>query len=180
MPATLPAPRRLPQEMPLSGITVIDCGQIFQGPYATLLMAKAGANVIKIEPPHGEPGRRRAAPGKHTTLPVAMLNANKRAITLNLKSERGRELLRQMVERADVLLENFSPGTMDELGVGYEVLKTINAQLVYATGSGYGITGPDRDNLAMDFTIQAQSGIMSVTGFPDGPPVKAEIGRASC
>ena len=158
---------------PLAGITVLDFGQIFQGPYATLLMAKAGANVIKIEPPHGEPGRRRAAPGKSATLPVAMLNANKRAITLNLKSERGRALLRQMVERADVLLENFSPGTMDDLGVGYEVLKTINPRLVYATGSGYGITGPDRDNLAMDFTIQAQSGIMSVTGFPDGPPVKA-------
>ena len=158
---------------PLAGITVLDFGQIFQGPYATLLMAKAGANVIKIEPPHGEPARRRAAPGKSTTLPVAMLNANKRAITLNLKSERGRALLRQMVERADVLLENFSPGTMDELGVGYEVLKAINPRLVYATGSGFGITGPDRDNLAMDFTIQAQSGIMSVTGFPDGPPVKA-------
>ena len=158
---------------PLAGITVLDFGQIFQGPYATLLMAKAGANVIKIEPPHGEPGRRRAAPGKSTTLPVAMLNANKRAITLNLKSERGRALLRQMVERADVLLENFSPGTMDDLGVGYEVLKAINPRLIYATGSGFGITGPDRDNLAMDFTIQAQSGIMSVTGFPDGPPVKA-------
>ena len=158
---------------PLAGITVLDFGQIFQGPYATLLMAKAGANVIKIEPPHGEPGRRRAAPGKSTTLPVAMLNANKRAITLNLKSERGRALLHRMVEQADVLLENFSPGTMDDLGVGYDVLKAINPRLIYATGSGYGITGPDRDNLAMDFTIQAQSGIMSVTGFPDGPPVKA-------
>ncbi len=158
---------------PLAGITVLDFGQIFQGPYATLLMAKAGANVIKIEPPHGEPARRRAAPGKSTTLPVAMLNANKRAITLNLKSERGRALLCQMVERADVLLENFSPGTLDELGVGYEVLKAVNPRLVYATGTGFGITGPDRDNLAMDFTIQAQSGIMSVTGFPDGPPVKA-------
>src|SRR5580698_9517408 len=158
---------------PLAGITVLDFGQIFQGPYATLLMAKAGANVIKIEPPHGEPGRRRAEAGKSTTLPVAMLNANKRAITLNLKSERGRALLRQMVERADVLLENFSPGTMDDLGVGYDVLKTVNPRLIYATGSGFGITGPDRDNLAMDFTIQAQSGIMSVTGFPDGPPVKA-------
>jgi formyl-CoA transferase len=158
---------------PLAGITVLDFGQIFQGPYATLLMAKAGANVIKIEPPHGEPARRRAAPGKSATLPVAMLNSNKRAITLNLKSERGRALLRQMVERADVLLENFSPGTMDDLGVGYAVLQAINPRLVYATGSGFGITGPDRDNLAMDFTIQAQSGIMSVTGFPDGPPVKA-------
>jgi len=158
---------------PLAGITVLDFGQIFQGPYATLLMAKAGANVIKIEPLHGEPARRRAAPGHSATLPVAMLNSNKRAITLNLKSERGRALLRQMVERADVLLENFSPGTMDDLGVGYAVLKQVNPRLVYATGSGFGITGPDRDNLAMDFTIQAQSGIMSVTGFPDGPPVKA-------
>jgi crotonobetainyl-CoA:carnitine CoA-transferase CaiB-like acyl-CoA transferase len=102
-----------------------------------------------------------------------MLNANKRAITLNLKSEAGRTLLCRMVERADVLLENFSPGTMDDLGVGYAVLQEINPRLVYATGSGYGISGPDRDNLAMDFTIQAQSGIMSVTGFPDGPPVKA-------
>ena len=158
---------------PLAGITVLDFGQIFQGPYATLLMAKAGANVIKIEPLHGEPARRRAAPGHSATLPVAMLNSNKRAITLNLKSERGRELLRRMVERADVLLENFSPGTMDDLGVGYAVLQAVNPRLVYATGSGFGITGPDRDNLAMDFTIQAQSGIMSVTGFPDGPPVKA-------
>src|ERR1700687_6414174 len=118
MPATLPAPRRLPQEMPLSGITVIDCGQIFQGPYATLLMAKAGANVIKIEPPHGEPLRRRAAPGKSTTFPIAMLNSNKRAITLNLKHERGRALLFEMVRRGDVLLENFAPGVMDRLGVG--------------------------------------------------------------
>ena len=160
-------------DTPLAGVTVLDFGQIFQGPYATMLMAKAGADVIKIEPPHGEPLRRRAAPGHSASLPFAMLNANKRAITLNLKSERGRALLFRMVERADVLLENFSPGTMDDLGVGYAVLKPINPRLVYATGSGFGITGPDRDNLAMDFTIQAQSGIMSVTGFPDGPPVKA-------
>ena len=159
--------------VPLAGITVLDFGQIFQGPYATMLMAKAGADVIKIEPPHGEPLRRRAAPGHSASLPFAMLNANKRGITLNLKSERGRALLFRMVERADVLLENFSPGTMDDLGVGYAVLQAINPRLVYATGTGFGISGPDRDNLAMDFTIQAQSGIMSVTGFPDGPPVKA-------
>jgi len=159
---------------PLAGITVLDFGQIYQGPYATFLMAKSGADVIKIEPPTGEPLRRRVlAAGGETTLPLAMLNANKRAITLNLKAPRGRELLRQMVARADVLLENFSPGTMDDLGVGYGVLKDVNPQLVYATGTGFGISGPDRDNLAMDFTIQAQSGIMSVTGAPDGPPMKA-------
>jgi CoA:oxalate CoA-transferase len=159
---------------PLAGITVLDFGQIFQGPYATLLMAKAGADVIKIEPPGGEPLRRRViAAGGETTFPIAMLNANKRAVTLNLKSETGKDLLKQMVARADVLLENFSPGTLDGLGVGYDVLKDINPRLVYATGTGFGISGPDRDNLAMDFTIQAASGIMSITGDPDGPPMKA-------
>ena len=159
---------------PLAGITVLDFGQIFQGPYATMLMAKAGADVIKIEPPGGEPLRRRVvARGGDTTLPMAMLNANKRAVTLNLKSETGKDLLKQMVARADVLLENFSPGTLDGLGVGYDVLKEINPRLVYATGTGFGISGPDRDNLAMDFTIQAASGIMSVTGDPAGPPMKA-------
>jgi CoA:oxalate CoA-transferase len=159
--------------LPLAGITVIDFGQIFQGPYATLLLAKAGANVIKIEPPTGEPLRRRAAPGKSATLPFAMLNQNKRAVTLNLKHPRGRQLLFDMVKRADVLLENFSPGTMDDLSVGWSVLKELNPRLIYATGTGFGISGPDRDNLAMDLTIQAASGIMSVTGAPDGPPMKA-------
>jgi crotonobetainyl-CoA:carnitine CoA-transferase CaiB-like acyl-CoA transferase len=160
---------------PLAGITVLDFGQIFQGPYATMLMAKGGADVIKIEPTGGEPLRRRVlATGKgDTTLPMAMLNANKRAITLNLKTDRGRELLKQMAARADVLLENFSPGTLDGLGVGYDVLAAVNPRLIYATGTGFGISGPDRDNLAMDFTIQAASGIMSITGDPDGPPMKA-------
>ncbi len=129
--------------------------------------------MIKIEPPHGEPLRRRATPGKSATLPFAMLNQNKRAVTLNLKHPRGRELLFEMVRRADVLLENFSPGTMDDLGVGWSVLREINPRLIYATGTGFGIGGPDRDNLAMDLTIQAASGIMSVTGAPDGPPMKA-------
>ena len=104
---------------------------------------------------------------------MAMLNANKRAVTLNLKSDAGKDLLKQMVAKADVLLENFSPGTLDGLGVGYDVLKEVNPRLVYATGTGFGISGPDRDNLAMDFTIQAASGIMSITGDPDGPPMKA-------
>jgi crotonobetainyl-CoA:carnitine CoA-transferase CaiB-like acyl-CoA transferase len=158
---------------PLSDVTVLDFGQIFQGPYASFLLAKAGAFVIKIEPPRGEPGRRRAEPGRSATLPFAMLNQNKHAVTLNLKQERGRELLFQMAGRADVLLENFSPGTMDDLGVGWSRLHEINPRLIYASGTGFGISGPDRDNLAMDMTIQAASGIMSVTGFPDGPPVKA-------
>ena len=159
--------------MPLAGITVIDLGQIYQGPYATLLMAKAGANVIKVEPLTGEPVRLRAKVAKSATFPFAMLNSNKRGITLDLKSAKGRELLKRMVAKADVLLENFAPGVMDRLGLGYSVLREVNPRLVYGSGTGYGLDGPDRDNLAMDLTVQAVSGIMSVTGFPDGPPLKA-------
>ncbi|MBN9560923.1 MAG: CoA transferase [Alphaproteobacteria bacterium] len=159
--------------LPLAGVTVIDLGQIYQGPYATMLMAKAGADVIKVEPPNGEPIRARTKVGRHAALPLAMLNSNKRAVTLNLKTEQGRALLKRMVARADVLLENFAPGVMDRLGIGWDVLQEVNPRLVYASGTGYGLSGPDRDSLAMDLTVQAASGVMSVTGFPDGPPTKA-------
>ncbi|MBO0710009.1 MAG: CoA transferase [Acetobacteraceae bacterium] len=159
---------------PLDGITVLDFGQVFQGPYASMLLARAGANVIKIEPPGiGEPLRRRATAAGGTSLSIAMMNSNKRAITLNLKAAAGRELLFAMARKADVLLENFAPGVMDRLGVGFAALHEINPRLVYATGTGFGISGPDANNLAMDLTIQGASGIMSVTGFPDGPPTKA-------
>mgnify|MGYP000530346070 CR=1 FL=1 len=158
--------------LPLAGIRVIDFGQIYQGPYATLLMAKAGADVVKIEPLGGEPMRARAKSSKGAGIPVALLNSNKRAITLNLKEPRGRELLKDMVKKADVLLENFTPDVMNKLGVGWSVLREINPRLIYASGSGYGLSGPDRDAMAMDLTIQATSGMMSVTGFPDGPPMK--------
>ncbi|MHB0773049.1 CaiB/BaiF CoA transferase family protein [Bradyrhizobium sp. 1.29L] len=160
------------RNLPLDGVIVIDLGQVYQGPYATLLMAKAGADVIKVEPLTGEPVRLRVAVSKGSAVPFAMLNANKRDISLNLKSEHGREILKRLVARADVLLENYAPGVMDKLGVGWSVLSAINPRLIYASGSGYGLSGPDRDNLAMDITVQAASGMMSVTGFPDGPPVK--------
>ena len=111
--------------------------------------------------------------GLSTTFPIAMLNSNKRAITLNLKDERGKQLLFKMAAKGDVLLENFAPGVMDRLGVGWNVLHEINPRLVYASGTGYGLSGPDRDNLAMDLTIQAVSGLISVTGEPDRPPLKA-------
>jgi CoA:oxalate CoA-transferase len=158
---------------PLTGITVIDLGQIYQGPYAGLLLAKGGARVIKVEPRHGEPLRAREAVGGGASLPLAMLNSNKRAITLNLKTPRGVELLKALARKADVLLENFAPGVMDKLGVGAEVLMAENPRLIYASATGYGLSGPERDNLAMDITIQAASGAISVTGFADGPPVKA-------
>jgi crotonobetainyl-CoA:carnitine CoA-transferase CaiB-like acyl-CoA transferase len=159
--------------LPLAGIRVLDLGQIYQGPYATFLMARAGAEIIKIEPPEGEPLRRRALAGEGASLPFALLNVNKRDVTLNLKSTRGRELLLALVETADVLIENFAPGVMDRLGVGAAVLMARNSRLVYASGTGFGLSGPDRDRLAMDLTVQAVAGAMSVTGFPDGPPLKA-------
>jgi CoA:oxalate CoA-transferase len=158
---------------PLEGLLVLDMGQVYQGPYAGLLLAKAGARVIKIEPPRGEPLRVREAIGGGASLPLAMLNSNKRAITLNLKSPRGVELLKAMARKADVLLENFAPGVMDRLGVGPDALMAENPRLIYASATGYGLSGPERDNLAMDITIQAASGAISVTGFADGPPVKA-------
>ena len=163
--------------LPLAGITVVDLGQIYNGSYATFLMAMAGADVIKVEPLNGEPLRRRGAVGE-ILLPFALLNANKRAVTLNLKHERGRDILKTMVRRADVMLENFAPDAMERLGLGAEVMMAENARLIYASGSGYGRSGPDKDNLAMDLTVQAASGIMSVTGMAGGPPLKA--GAAVC
>ena len=136
-------------------------------------MAKAGAEVIKVEPPGGDALRLRAELGGGAMLPFEMLNANKRSITLNLKSEQGRELLHGLVSTADVLVENFAPGVMDRLGVGWEKLHAINPRLIYGSGTGFGLSGPDRDNLAMDITIQAVAGAMSVTGTADGPPVRA-------
>ena len=157
---------------PLAGFTILDLTQFYQGPYATMMLAKAGADVIKIEPPGGESLRRLAVDGKETSMPVAMLNANKRGVTLNLKSVRGKALLRQLTTKADALVENYAPGVMDRLGVGFSVLHKVNPKLVYASATGFGLSGPDRDNLAMDFTVQAASGVMSTTGYADGPPLR--------
>ena len=156
------------QSKPLFGLKVLDLTQIYQGPYAAFLFAMAGADVIKIEPLQGE--RLRGAGGTKTPLSFAMLNSNKKSITLNLREEEGKKLLRKLVEDADVLLENYAPGVMDRLGVGWEALKKINPQLIYCSGTGYGLSGPDKDLLAMDHTIQAASGVMSVTGDADSPP----------
>ena len=157
---------------PLEDVTVVDLGQIYNAPYATLLMALAGANVIKIEPLSGESLRSRGRVAGAGS-PFAMLNSNKQAVTLNLKDPRGIQILKDMVSKADVVVENFRPGIMEKLGVGSAYLRELNPRLVYAAGSGYGSTGPYRDYPAMDITIQAMSGIMSVTGYPDQPPVKA-------
>lgn len=162
-----PTPRQ-----PLDGVVVLDLSHIYNGPYATYLMALAGATVIKVEPHGGEHLRIRAAMGG-AALPFAMLNGNKRSVRLDLKSPRGLALLHAMVTRADVLVENFAPGVTDRLGIGPERLQSINPRLVYASSSGYGRSGPYRDYPAMDITVQAMCGVMSITGFPDMPPVKS-------
>jgi CoA:oxalate CoA-transferase len=162
---------------PLSGITVIDLSHVYNGPYAALLMALAGARVIKVEPKGGEHLRSRGDMGG-ADLPFAMLNSNKETVTLNLKDERGKSLLRDMVKRADVLIENFAPGVMDRLGLGAAALLELNPRLIYGSSSGYGKDGPYRDYPAMDLVMQAMSGVISVTGHADQPPVKA--GPAVC
>lgn len=161
-----------PQLYPMQDLLVIDLTQIYNGPYATYLMALAGAIVIKIEPPGGESLRRRGAVGG-AALPFAMLNGCKQSMALDLKTQDGKLALKSLAEKADVIVENFSPGVMDRLGLGDTVLQALNPRLIYASSSGYGRSGPYAKYPAMDLTIQAMSGTMQVTGFPDGPPVKA-------
>lgn len=162
---------------PLAGITVVDLSQIYNGPYATFLMAAAGARIIKIEPPGGEPLRRRGVVGG-AALPFAMLNGCKESVVLDLKSEHGRDALRTLVREADVIVENYAPGTMERLGLGADTLRALNPRLVYASSSGFGRDGPYKSYPAMDLTVQAMSGIMETTGYSDRPPVKA--GPALC
>lgn len=164
-------------QYPLEGITVVDLSHIYNGPYATFLMAMAGANVIKVEPFAGENLRSRGDLGG-VALPYAMLNSNKKPVTLNLKSDRGRELLKEFVAKADILVENFAPGVLDRLGVGAKVLQEVNPRLIYGSSSGYGKDRPYRDYPAMDLVMQAMCGVIDSTGFPDQPPVKS--GAALC
>lgn len=163
--------------LPLAGVRVLDLTQIYNGPYATFLMAMGGAEVIKVEPPGGEYLRRRDARAG-AFMPFAMLNGCKKSVSLNLKSEKGRELFLKMIASADVVAENYAPGVMDRLGLGYEALRKVNPRIILASGSGYGQDGDYRDLMAMDLTVQAMSGVMSITGYPDGPPTKA--GAALC
>jgi CoA:oxalate CoA-transferase len=156
---------------PLEGVRVLDLTQIYQGPYASFMMAMAGAEVVKVEPHGGE--RTRRGGGAETPLAFAMLNSNKSSLTLDLKRPRGREVLLALAAKSDVLMENFAPGTMERLNLGWDVLREANPRLIYAAATGYGTFGPDWDQLAMDHTIQAAAGVMSITGERGGPPARA-------
>lgn len=162
---------------PLEGIEVLDLGQLYNGPYCSLILSYLGADVIKIEPPFGEPLRSRVDDDSEPP-EMVMINSTKDGITLNLKSDRGKRMLKELVKDTDVLVENYGVGTMENLGVGYDTLSDLNPALVYAHGSGFGEEGPYQNYPAMDLTIQAIGGVMDVTGFADGPPVKAGIAIA--
>ncbi len=164
------------KQWPLEGVKVLDLGQIYNGPYAGFLMAHAGADVIKVEPLTGEVLRQRG--GGQVPLSFSMLNTNKRGIAIDLKKNEGKKLLLDLAGEADVLLENFAPGALERLGLGIDLFLESNPGLIYASGSGYGLSGPKKNNLAMDLTVQAIGGIMSINGPETGPPMKA--GAAIC
>ena len=160
----------------LDDVRVLDLTHFYNGPYAALVLGFFGAEVIKIEPPElGERARTIfPIPGvANESYPFVMLNSNKKGVTLNLKAPRGQELFKQLVQDADVVVENFTAGVMDRLGLGWDVLKQINPRLVYASSTGYGRSGPYSAYPAFDPIVQAMSGLMSATGAPDGPPTKA-------
>ena len=161
---------------PLDDVNVVSLGQIYNGPYCALMLSYLGAEVVKVEPPGGENIRSRDEEG--FTPEAVMLNSSKESVTLDLKSSRGKELFRGLVDRADVLVENYAAGVMDRLGLGYETLSENNPELIYAHGSGYGENGKYTDYPAMDLTVQAMSGVMDVTGYSENPPVKAGIQAA--
>jgi formyl-CoA transferase len=161
----------------LSDIAVLDLSRVLAGPYCTMLLADLGAEVIKVEKPGVGDDTRRWGPPFAGGESAYYLSANrgKKSITLDLKTERGRQIVRELARKADVLVENFRVGTMDDWGLSYEKLRSINPGLVYCAITGYGQTGPYRDRPGYDFIIQAQGGIMSITGPKEGPPMKVAV-----
>lgn len=153
-------------DLPLSNIRVIDLTQVYSGPYATFLLAEAGADVVKVEPPGGERLRRSA-------MPFAMFNAGKRSVEIDLSTQEGKARLTEMLHEADVLVENFRPGVLAAMGFDDAALRAISPRLIRASLSGFGAEGPYRDYPALDIVVQAMAGVIETTGFPEGPPVKA-------
>jgi CoA:oxalate CoA-transferase len=159
---------------PLAGIRVLDFTWALAGPYGSMILTDMGAEVIKIEPVGIDEHTR--GPGPYVdgvSTYFFSINRGKQSLTLDLKSQRGREIVYDLIGQVDVLTENFTPGTMDRLGLGYEELAKRNPPLIYASTSGFGQTGPYRDRGAVDVIIQGMGGLMSITGHPDGPVTRA-------
>ncbi|WP_235953510.1 CaiB/BaiF CoA transferase family protein [Noviherbaspirillum galbum] len=167
-------PQKEPHPGPLAGMRVLELAQIMAGPTCGMMLADMGADVIKVEKlPGGDDSRGYREPRVNgVSAPFMILNRNKRGIALNLKHASGRDILLRMVKNADVLTENYRRGTLEKLGLGYEVLKEVNPGLIYCSVSGYGRDGPYADKGGFDLIAQGFSGLMSITGEPGGPPVK--------
>ena len=161
----------------LSGVVVLDLTQIMAGPVCTMLLADMGADVIKVEKPAGGDDNRRMGPpfvgGNSAGFMAA--NRNKRSLVLDLRSEAGQSVFRRLVDRADVVVENFRPGVMERFGLAYPELARVKPSLVYCTISGFGSTGPYKDQGGFDLIAQGMSGLMSITGHPGGPPAKVGV-----
>jgi crotonobetainyl-CoA:carnitine CoA-transferase CaiB-like acyl-CoA transferase len=159
----------------LFGVRVLDLTQFEAGPSCTEALAWLGAEVVKVENPKGgEPGRTSftGPPNSPDSYYFFEFNANKKSITIDLKSERGRALVKELAKKADVMIENMAPGTIERLGLGYDAIRAINPGIVYAQVKGFGEGSPYEHNLAFDMIAQACGGTMSITGEPDGPPIK--------
>lgn len=158
---------------PLDGIKVLDLTRVLAGPFCTMILSDLGAEVIKVEIPEIGDDSRYFGPFKNEqSLYFLSLNRAKKSITLNLKAEEGKTIFKELIKEFDILVENFRPGTMEKLGLGYDILKEINPNLIYAAASGFGHTGPDSQKPAYDILAQARGGIMSITGWPDSPPTR--------
>ena len=157
----------------LENLVVLDLTRVLAGPYSAMMMGDFGANIIKIEQPGVGDDSRAFGPfvGKESAYYMS-LNRNKRSMTLNFKEQGARDLFKEMVKKADVVLENYRPGTMEKFGLGYDVLKEINPNLIYAACSGFGETGPYKLKPAYDIIVQAMGGIMSITGPEGGEPTR--------
>ena len=160
--------------MPLSGVRVVDLTRIIAGPFCAQLLADMGAEVIKIETPgKGDPTRRQGAKVDGFSYYFAQFNRNKKSVTLDLRTDAGKDVLARMIEDADVLIENYRPGVLDKIGFDQARLDQLNPKLVVTSINGYGSTGPYVDRPAFDFIGQAMSGFMSINGPPDGAPLRA-------
>jgi len=159
----------------LRGIRVLDFTQVMAGPYASMLLADLGADVVKVEPPSGDSTRQMPGAVGTDTPAFNAVNRGKRSIVVDLKSAGGRDVCARLAKTTDIVIENYRPGVLESLGFGYEALTAGNPGLIYASVSGYGQTGPSRGKGGFDLVAQGASGIMSVTGEPGGPPVKAGV-----
>jgi CoA:oxalate CoA-transferase len=167
---------RAPDPRPLAGVVVIDCTRVLAGPYCTLVLANLGARVIKVErPPVGDEARGIGPFVGGTSLYFAALNHGKESIALDLRAPADRAIFERLLAAADVLVENFRPGVLERLGYGWSALHARWPRLVYAATSGFGQTGPLRNRPAFDLVVQAMGGILSLTGYPDGPPARVGV-----